>query len=428
MQIDFLYGKNGLSFELDDKLDINVLEPDELNAIKDPVDEIYQNCIKPMNSKSLPQLLKKCREGNIVIVVEDHTRPMPSVYPLNALIKIFDELHIPDNRVKILVGTGLHRSPKPDELSRMVGEEVINRYDIIFHDATDMLNLKFVGKTSFENDVYLNNNYLDASLRIVTGYVEPHFFAGFSGGRKALVPGIAGQETILSNHSAKNIDSGAHFGVLKGNPVHEDALEVARMKDAKPEFCINVTLNSNHKITNVACGNIVAVHNYLVQQQRKNCFKELNKKYDVVICGNGGYPLDLNLYQAVKSMAIGEMAGKENGYIISVNECSDGVGQDKFDELINCGKSPEEIYNDAISGRIKVPDIWEIQILARILMKHNIYVVSEMKKGELGNIGLRYAKNVQSAINEIIQESNKEIADTSVLVLPKGPLILPVML
>lgn len=425
MNVDFLYGKKGLKITIPESVDATVMEPVEEPSISNPVEQIYSSFFNPMNSKPLKSLLESCKKGNIVIVIEDHTRPLSSEPILKALCRIFKELNIEDDEIKILVATGLHRASNLDELKRMVGDEIINRFDIIFHNANDMNNLEYVGKTSFGNQVYLNSNYVNAGFKIITGYVEPHFFAGFSGGRKSIVPGIAGKDTVLFNHSAKHIDSPARFGELENNLIHKDASEAAKLPKAKPDFCINVTMNSNHGITKVASGNIIAVHNYLVESQRKSCFTCIDRRYDIVLAGNGGYPLDLNLYQAVKSMAIGELAAKENGIIIAVNECMDGVGQDSFAELINSGKRPETIYKEAIEGIIKIPDIWEIQVLARILMHFKVYVVSSMKPKELGNVGLRYAPTVEEAIEMARHELKETTKKPSMLILPKGPLMLP---
>jgi nickel-dependent lactate racemase len=424
MRVSFSYGKTGLQFQLDDQYKITVMEPEPEQLIENPVDEVYQTLNNPMNSKPLKSLLQQRKKGEIVIVVEDHTRPMPTEIVLKALIRLFEELGIEDDQIKILVATGLHRPSNSDELSDMLGKEILKRYDIILHDANNPKNLEFVGKTTFGNQIYLNSRYVKAGFRIVTGYVEPHFFAGFSGGRKALVPGIAGKDTILFNHSAKNCDSPkSRWGISDGNPINDDAVEVARM--VKPDFCINLTINSDHKITKVASGNIIAVHNYLVQAQKKACFQKIQSPFDICICGNGGYPLDQNLYQAVKSMAIGEMCVKKNGIIIAVNECSDAIGQDSFEKLINSGKSPGQIYKEAVDGIIKIPDVWEIQILARILMNFSIYVVSKMKKQQIGNIGLKFASSVEEAVELGAKELKLPKDKISIVVLPRGPLLLP---
>jgi nickel-dependent lactate racemase len=249
-------------------------------------------------------------------------------------------------------------------------------------------------------------------------------FAGFSGGRKSILPGIAGKDAIIFNHSPKNIDSVfSRFGIIKDNPVHEDSTEAARF--LRPEFCINVVINSEHQITKVASGNIFSVFNYLAVAQKKNCFKRIDRKYDIVITGNGGYPLDLNLYQSVKSMTIAELAVRDGGAIISCNECSDGVGNKNFTNIINCGKNPEQIYKDVMGGKSNVPGIWEVQTLARVLKKYKIYFVSSLTIEQLGNIGLIYAESVEKAVNSAIKHMGKSAEDVSILILPKGPQILP---
>ncbi len=427
MEVDFLYGSSGLKITLPKALHTTVLKAREIPGLDDPVQEIYNKLERPMSSQPLKQLLAKQmkkKEGDIIILVDDHTRPISSKYFLDALSKVFHSLNIEDDRVKILVSTGLHRKSTHQELIRMLGEEHINRFDIIFHDANNEAELEHVGDTPSGNEVYLNTHYVQAAFRIATGYVEPHFFSGYSGGRKAIVPGIAGKNTILYNHSAGNIHSEyARFGVLENNLLHEDMLEATRLM--KPEFCINAIINRNHNITHIAAGNIFAVFNHLVQIQNQECFRDIPHEYDIVICGNGGFPLDLNLYQAVKSMVIGEMGCKKDGIIISVNECRDGVGQESFKELINSGDLPRVIYDKALNGEITVPDIWEIQVMARVLMHHSVYVISSMEEADLGNTGLKYASSIQEAINYGIDELGFKKEEVKILILPDGPLVLP---
>ncbi|TFF87117.1 MAG: nickel-dependent lactate racemase, partial [Promethearchaeota archaeon] len=301
--------------------------------------------------------------------------------------------------------------------------DLCNRLKVVDHDATDRKSLKFLGKSTENVPIYINKLYCESDLKIITGYVEPHFFLGFSGGRKSIVPGIAGQETIQGNHSAENIASNfARFGIYKENPMHKNANEIA--KRVGVDFTINVCINEKHKITNIKSGDLEKVHEHLVNYQLKHVFKEIDNPYDIVICGNGGYPLDLNLYQAVKSMAIGELAVKQKGMIISVNELSDGVGHDNFKELIYSGKSPEKIYNQILSKEIIVPDQWEIQILTRILMKADIYVVSRLNENEIGNIGLKHASSIEEAIEQGLKKFG---ADAKILILPNGPSVLPLL-
>ncbi|MBN2155990.1 MAG: nickel-dependent lactate racemase [Candidatus Lokiarchaeota archaeon] len=427
MEIEFQYGSTGVRFEIPDESHSRVMKANKMSVLKDPVGEIYTKLNNPMNSQPFDQLLrKKMRnpEDYIIILVDDHTRPISSKFFLDALSKIFQNHNIGDERIKILVAAGLHRKSSLLELKRMLGEEHINRFDILFHDANNEMELEYIGETSRGTGVYLNTHYVQAAFRIASGYVEPHFFSGYSGGRKAIVPGIAGKSTILRNHSEKNIDSRyARFGILEHNPLHEELVEATRL--LKPDFCINAIINQNHQITHIAAGNIFAVHNHLVQIQERECFREISKLYDIVICGNGGFPLDLNLYQAVKSMAIGELACKKQGVIIAVNECRDGVGQEYFNKLNNSGYTPEEIYKNALSGKLNIPDIWQIQVMARILMHHTVYIVSSMKESQIGNIGLKHAETVEKAIKFASKDLQKKMDEISILVLPDGPKVLP---
>jgi nickel-dependent lactate racemase len=189
---------------------------------------------------------------------------------------------------------------------------------------------------------------------------------------------------------------------------------------------VNVCINEEHKITQIAAGDLEKVHDSLVQYQLQNIFKQIPNQYDIVVCGNGGYPLDLNLYQAVKSMAIGEMAVKEGGTIISVNECSDGIGigQDQFKELLFSEMAPAELFEKIQTHEILLPDQWEIQILTRVMMKAEIYVVSELNKKDLGKIGLKYAKKIEHAIEQALKKHGK---NASILILPNGPQLLPII-
>ncbi|MEJ2251032.1 MAG: lactate racemase domain-containing protein, partial [Candidatus Lokiarchaeota archaeon] len=243
------------------------------------------------------------------------------------------------------------------------------------------------------------------------------------GGRKSIIPGIADKDTILSNHSARNISSpNASFGIFKENPLHQDALRC--LETVGVDFAVNVCINEKHNITKVLAGDAQKVHTELVNYQKKHIFHEFDKKFDIVVCGNGGYPLDLNLYQAVKSMAIGEMIVKNGGTIISVNELSEGIGegQENFKNLLFSHKSPQEIHRQILNGSVNLPDQWEIQILVRILMKNEIIIVSELPEEQLGNIGLQYAVNVESAIEKSLEKYGK---NASILILPNGPQILP---
>lgn len=414
------FGKYGLVIHLPAGCKADVVTAKVLPPLLDLPKAIAAALDKPLGTQSLRQLIIKKHPLNAVVVVSDATRPVPTRLFLPQILHEISE-GCSTTHVVILVATGLHRPSSPAELKAMVGEEVLSSYEVINHDANDASAQKYIDTTTRGTFAHLDRRYVEADFRITTGYVEPHFFAGLTGGRKSLVPGIAGAETIKANHSPAFISHPfARFGNTCGNPIYEDAVEIAQI--APPDFCVNVTINAQHQITGIAAGEMQAVSDRLVQDQLKASFFPLKKPYDVVICNNGGYPLDLNLYQAVKSMAIGELAVKEGGAIIACNECSDGIGHEAFEKMIKTYSEPASLLRSIEKGEIRGPDLWQVQVLARILTKAKIYVVSSLHQADLGLIGMKHASTVEDALTDI---SSSQGTLGQVLILPDGPLAIP---
>jgi len=422
MKLD--YGKEGIEININPDWNVTIFYPSEQKRIPNPIEKIRESINNPIGSLTLKEIVKNKKNiEKVCIVASDATRPVPSYLILEALIAELNDYGIVDNQIMILIATGLHRISRKEELERILGKNLINRIRVVDHIATDENSMINLGTTTDNHLILINKLYYKADLKILTGYVEPHFFFGFAGGRKSLIPGIAGAETLQNNHSAENIASPyARFGIFKENPLHKNSIEISRKVGV--DFIVNVCINEHHEIVQVASGNFEKAHEKLVNYQLKHIFRDIKEQYDIVICGNGGYPLDLNLYQAVKSMAIGEMAVKNGGAIISVNECADGigVGQEKFKELIFSEMTPNKIYEEILNKDIVVPDQWEIQILARVLMKADVFVISKLKENEIGNIGLKYAETVEDAVNICLNRHGK---DASILILPNGPQVLP---
>lgn len=418
----FDYGKVGLEMSLNSKWNYKILKPEAHPKLVDPVKKIREKIKDPLGAKSLKELIIQKKDiNNICIVASDATRPVPSKLLLEALIKELNSYGIKNEQIFVLIATGLHRRSRNEELNRILGKNLIKKIKVFDHVTTETENLVQLGNASDGVPIYINKRYYESDFKILTGYVEPHFFYGFSGGRKSIIPGIVGEETIQGNHSAENVASKfCRFGVYEQNPMHINGTEIALKVGV--DFIVNVCIDDKHQITKVAAGDLEIAHRELVNYQLDKVFKTITKPFDIVVCGNGGYPLDINLYQAVKSMAIGEMAVKEGGTLISVNECEDGVGHKKFRELLFSGESPEIIHKKIINHDIVVPDQWEIQILTRILSKADIFVISSLKEKELGNIGLKYAKNVEKAINLSIKKYGN---NANILFLPHGPQVLP---
>ncbi|MHA1148667.1 MAG: nickel-dependent lactate racemase [Promethearchaeota archaeon] len=424
MKLD--YGKEGLEVDLNPKWNVTILKPSKQEIIKHPIVKIRRALRRPLKNIGLHKIIEQKKFVNkVCIVVSDATRPVPSRLMLEAIIKDLNSYGVGNEKIIVLIATGLHRPSREEEKERIIGKNLKSNIKIIDHIAKDKDSMVYLGEASDGVPIYINKHYYKSDLKIITGYVEPHFFYGFSGGRKSIVPGIAGVETIQGNHSAEFIDSPhSRFGTFKKNLIHKNGIEITRKVGV--DFAVNVCINEKHLITKVATGDFEAVHEKLVNYQLKNVFKEISKPFDIVVCGNGGYPLDLNLYQAVKSMAIGEMGVKKGGTIISVNECSEGIGigQDKFKKLLFSGLEPSILYKKILNREIIFPDQWEIQILTRVLLKAEVFVVSRLREDELGNIGLKYALNVEEAINKALEKHGK---DAHILILPSGPQILPLL-
>ncbi|MCJ7649776.1 MAG: nickel-dependent lactate racemase [Candidatus Lokiarchaeota archaeon] len=418
------YGKTGLTISLDPKWNVEVLKQKPQQILKNPLQIIQDKIKHPVGSPSLKQIImEKGHVEKVCIVSSDSTRPVPSYILLEALINELNNYGIQDSQIIILIATGLHRPSREVERENILGKKLYGRIECVDHKATDMNNLTSLGESKKGIPICINKHYLESDIKILTGYVEPHFFFGFSGGCKSIVPGIAGASTIQANHSAQLIASvNSRFGNYQDNLMYLNSMEIARITGV--DFIVNVCIDEKHQITNVAAGSLEVAHDLLVQYQLKKVFSPIKKSYDIVVCGNGGFPLDLNLYQAIKSMAIGEMGVKQGGTIISVNECSDGIGmgQDEFRNLLFSGMTPEELYQKILDMEIILPDQWEIQVLTRVLQKAEIYVVSELREGELGNIGLKYARTVEDAISKGLKKYGP---DAQILILPHGPQIIP---
>ena len=421
MEISIDYGKNGLKFILNPNWNVDIITPKTQRALTNPVESIENAIDNPIGSSLRDIILNKKKVANVCIVVSDATRPVPSKLILEALTNHLNNLGIADEKITILVATGLHRTSTKEDHETILGTSLYKRLKVIDHDSKDHNSLKqfVISNHTF----FINKFYCESDLKIITGYVEPHFFFGFSGGRKSIIPGIAGEESIQLNHSAEMIHSKfSRFGIYQENLMHKQASEI--VKTVGVDFAVNVCINEKHEVVKVATGNFERVHEELVRYQLNKVFHPISSLYDIVICGNGGYPLDLNLYQAVKSMALGEMAVKQGGTIICVNECIEGVGigQDKFKELLFSDITPKEIYENIMNKKITAPDQWEIQVLVRILQKANIIVISKLEEDELGNIGLKHASSINEAINNSLQKYGSQ---ARILVLPNGPQVLP---
>jgi len=418
LKVKLAYGKEGIVANIPSKNVVAVLRPKEAIAVPEEAKEIERALRTPIAEKTIPQLVR--RDSTAAVAVSDITRPVPSRLIVPAVADALNRAGVGDEQIRIIVACGLHRPNTTEELKRMLGSEVVSRFQITNHNV-EKSHFRKVGTTSGGTPLWVNDDYLSADFKVLTGHVEPHFFAGFTGGRKSILPGISGLETIKVNHSAKNIDDPkATFGALEGNPFHEDMVEAARMVGA--DFIVNVAVNSEGRVTRAAAGELVKAHLSLVDFVREQCFVTLPKPVDIVLTTNSGYPLDQNLYQAVKGMWTAEPIVKPGGTVIIASKCEEGVGHGAFKEILEKGLSPEEMLELIRRPDFFMIDQWQVQILAKLMLKAEIIVVSSIPRGEVERLGFKTAESVDAAVGAALRKHGE---DAKIAILPSGPMVIP---
>lgn len=365
----------------------------------------------PIAGKRLCELAQG--KKRVVIISSDHTRPVPSRILMPELLREIRQGN-PLAEIVILVATGCHRAPTHEELLEKYGAEIVARETICIHDC-DAEDLVDLGDLPSGNRLWLNNVAAHADLLIAEGFIEPHFFAGFSGGRKSVLPGICGRKTILRNHCAANI---AHVrsvsGMLEGNPVHMDMLCAA--KAAKLAFILNVVLGENGKIIGAFAGAPEETHQAGVAFA-KTVFGCCAPLADIVVTSNGGYPLDQNIYQSVKGMSTAKQLCKKGGVIIMVAQCGDGHGGKEFFETFANDIPVEQIYRQILSrspNQTK-PDQWQSQIFAEVLQWATVILVSDAPKSMVEAMRMTWAGSLQQAIDLALQISNQKHPEVTCL-------------
>ncbi len=411
------YGKTHLDLNIDEEKLAGIIYPPADNIVMEGTEKsVVENSIKnPIGSRRLCELAAGA--GKVLVITSDHTRPVPSKITLPILLEEIRKSN-PHVEIKIIVATGLHRTTTREELIDKFGHDIVDKEDIVIHDCRDKNNLVFKGILPSGGELWLNSLVDWADLLVAEGFIEPHFFAGYSGGRKSVLPGIAGEKTVLANHCSafiSNINSRA--GNLKDNPLHEDMLYAAGA--AKLRFILNVALNSEKKIIGCFCGDAEEAHKegceFVSRMSRAKAVPS-----DIVIVTNGGYPLDQNIYQAVKGLDTASRSIKEDGTIIMLAECEDGHGGESFYKWFKNGGSPEEVVKKiaAIPMEDTSSDQWQAQVLARILVKYRVIMVTDKCGPELVNdLFMLHANSLDEALGKAYGLSGR---DANVTVIPDG--------
>ncbi|MSS73492.1 MAG: nickel-dependent lactate racemase [Candidatus Latescibacteria bacterium] len=420
MRIQLDYGKDGLPIDLPDSLHIDVLNLSCPPPLPDATSAVEQSLNHPITSPPLADLAKGRRSA--CIVISDITRPVPNGVILPPMLRTLEACGIPRDRITILVGTGLHRPNEGDELVEMLGPEIAQRYRIVNHRARERDTHAYLGQTASGAPIWVDKTYLEADLRIATALIEPHLMAGYSGGRKAICPGICGADTIRAFHGFSILShERATEGVLEGNPVHAFSLEVA--KKARVDFILNVTMDEARRVTGVFAGDLEEAHQAGVTSARGQALALVPEPVDLVVTTSAGHPLDLTFYQAVKGMTAALPIVRDGGTILIAARCAEGLGSREFQDLLTHTESADAFFEAAAAPGFFTIDQWQIQELCKVLRRAKVQLYSEgIPEGARGRILVDLVPSVEDGVTQALAEYGPE---ARIVVIPKGPYVLP---
>ena len=400
------YHKTQIPIEIpDENFVCSLVSNSEHFRANDSAREIVERAMdNPIGSKTLEELVRG--KKNMVIISSDHTRPVPSRVTMPIILRRVREAN-PDIKIKILIATGFHRPTTKQELIDRFGEKIVTKEKIFVHRSCED-EMADLGTLPSGGRLLLNKIAIDTDLLIAEGFIETHFFAGFSGGRKAILPGVASATTVMANHCSEFIASPhARTGILENNPIHKDMIYAAAQ--AKLAFILNVVIDSKKEIIAAFAGDSEKAHvegcEFVLNMSRVK-----KNPTDIVITTNGGYPLDQNIYQAVKVMTATEANCKSGGVIIMVAGLSDGHGGESFCKMMTQAPSPQKLLEKfSLVPRDKTePDQWEAQILCRILSKHKVIIVTDMCDEKLiRGMHMGHAKTFDEALARAFEIKGK---------------------
>ena len=418
MIVNLAYGRTGLPVEFPDDR-TTVIEPTYVDGLPDQAGAVRQALEHPVGSAPLRDRVRP--DQTVAISVCDVTRPMPSATVLPVVLEALS--HVPADRIAIMIASGTHRATTRDELVEMLGADIVDRNRIVVHDAFDEAQLVSLGEVDGGVPVWLNRTWVEADVRITTGFVEPHFFAGFSGGPKMVAPGLAGFETIMRLHDAEMIGSPrARWGVIEGNPIHDGIRAIAARSGV--DFSVDVAINRDRRITHVAAGELFAVHRAVREVVRRNAMQAFARPFDVVVTTNSGYPLDQNLYQTVKGLSAAAQVVKPDGTIVCASACADGYpDHGEYLDILTRRDSPDGLLDMINAPGHNRHDQWEVQVQAQIQQRADVLLKTDgLSADQVRAAHLTPIDDVGAATREALSRSGP---DARVCVLPEGPQTIP---
>jgi nickel-dependent lactate racemase len=417
MKVNLAYGQGHLTIDLPDDR-TTVIQPAHNPGLPNEKQAVLDALFNPIGTKPLRETIKPT--DKVCIAFTDITRATPNDRIIPWLLEYLS--FVPRENITLLNQLGTHRPNTQAELEKMLTKEVVQNYRVLNHEPENHAELVQFGTTHDGTPALLNRHLAHADVRIITGFIEPHFFAGFSGGIKGIMPGCAGLETVMSNHGYKNIGSPkATFGITEGNPLWEELRDIA-LRIGK-SFLLNVTLNETRQITGVFAGDIIAAHKVGYEFVRRSAMQKVKSPFEVVVTTNSGYPLDLNLYQGVKGMSAGARILEDNGLMILACECREGVpANSPLDKLLQSARSPEEILTMLSTPGFVRPEQWQAQIQALIQRRAKVLIHSSLPETIVHQCFLTPCKDISAAVKA---ELEKRGPSARVAVLPQGPLTIP---
>ena len=415
MHVSIAYGRNGLSIEVPEHTDI--IQSPPVPGLKDEPLAMLQSLRNPIGTTPLREQVGP--GDKVVVTHSDITRPVPNDRILPVILAELEDAGVHREDITLLNALGTHRPQTSDELSMMLGEEIVSTYRCLQHNAFEDRILVSLGTTSLGNPVRLNRLLVESDFRVYTGFIEPHFFAGYSGGPKAVLPALSGAESVLSNHGRGMI---AHpkstWGNIEANPIWEEMLEVALK--TMPAFLVNVTVNPSHEITGVFSGDLQKAHQAGRAYVKDHVMVGVEAPYDIVITSNNGYPLDQNLYQTVKGMSAARRIVKQGGAIIMCAACQDGLpDHGRYAELLSEGGSPQGVLDLIAQPGFGEQDQWQVQIQAQVQLDANVYVYSDgLSDEQIQRALLSPSRSISSTIDQLMSTYGSR---SRICVMPDGP-------
>jgi nickel-dependent lactate racemase len=417
VRVKVAYGREGLWVDLPAG-NVTVVEPNYQPGLPDEQAALREALRNPIGAPPVSELVTP--KDTMAIGLSDLTRPQPRRRMLPVLL---DELAtVPPEQIVLINALGTHRPNTEAELVEMLGPDIASTYRIVQHNAFDLESHDYLGRTVSGHDMWIDSAYARADVKILTGFIEPHLFAGFSGGPKAVLPGIAAQASILANHSPRMIaHPRATWGVTEGNPIWEEMREVALR--TKPAFLYNVTLNRDKQITGVFAGDLEQAHKAGTEFAAMTAMAPVEAPFDIIITSNSGYPLDLNLYQAIKGVSAAAQIVKPGGAIIVAAECWSGVADHaQYSQLLQSAPSPQALLAQIHASDEVIQDQWQVQVQAQVQARAEVYVKSSLSPADVQGAMLRVCDSIEETVAQLVERYGPQ---ATICVLPEGPMTIP---